>query len=207
MILRLRTLLLLEDEMSGQGQSDDEKFLQALRATRQFLESSQPAENLENATEQLTKCVLGLPDPVQKPASLAGRVRAKILHVFGRSDGIEGTIAWLRKTGRFDEWQLKLVRRAKVLHEDEDGRVFVRSHGLAIEIALIGLATISFLLGLWVFWLMSSSGTLTEIGWSYCIGTIAGAIIGNLLDRSVKFEKAQQGVLSVAPWLAEPAKG
>jgi hypothetical protein len=57
------------------------------------------------------------------------------------------------------------------------------------------------MLGLWVCWLMSSNGALYKIGWSYCIGTIAGTIVGNLLDRSVKFEKIQKEVLSVAPWL------
>jgi hypothetical protein len=197
----------LEDEMSGHGQSDDDKVFQALKATRQFFESEQPASNLDEAFEQLRQRVLDISEPVQKPVSLAGRVRAKVLHMFGRSEGIEGMIAWLRGTGRFEESKLKLVRRAKVLIEDENGHVFVRKQGLAIEIALMGLVSISFMLGFWVCWLISSNGSsLAEIGWSYCIGTIAGAIIGRLLDRSVKFEKIQKEVLVVAPWLAEPVK-
>lgn len=193
--------------MTTHGQSDDEKFLQALKATKQYFESAHPAANLEEATEQLRKSVLEIPDSAQKPNSLAGRIRAKVLHVLGRSDGIEGMVTWLRKTGHFEEWQLKLVRRAKVLCEDENGHVFVRKHGLAIEIALAGVATISFMLALWVCWLISSNGSLAKIGWSYCIGTLTGVIAGNLWDRSVKFEKIKKDVLSVAPWLAAPAKG
>lgn len=183
---------------------EDEAIWSLFRGLNQALTRDGDPIGTDEAVKQLRQAMCLFPNVgSSRPASAWGRIKARVYRLMGRTGGTEACIEWLRHTGEFTDKDLNLIRRAKLFYEEAEGIVLLRSSGLNPMAAVAAIATITFVAGIWVGWvLFTEHSGIQTVANSYAIGAVLGLIADRILDRSLRFELIRNKIQSIAPWFA-----
>jgi len=193
--------------MDDRQDKDADKVWNALAAIRGVAEDSKRQSGAETADVKLRRALFSANlDQVKQGQSIQRHATGLLRCLSECSKGTEACIDWLKKTGQFLDKELDLARRVQLFDQTESGSIVIRQKPLSGRWAVILIAGIFFLVGLWVGWvLFTNNSGFQQIAYSYAVGMILGNIAGYVLDRSFRFACLRDKVLSVAPWLDKTA--
>ncbi len=135
----------------------------------------------------------------------AKRLKAVVHRLSGSTPRLETFVAWLGKTGRFSEKELRRIRRVGLFREEETGQIAINKNMLSLGKATIILCLLFLIAGIWIGWVIfGSRGDFQGIVNSFALGIIIGAIASIVLDKSFRFKQIKTKIELVAPWLADP---
>lgn len=184
---------------------DEERVWCALSVIRELAEENEAPKGLVAGEAELRRLLMQprFDTPAEMP-TVHGRFTALLHHLSGRTPSTEACIDWLKKTGKFSEPELNLIRRVKLFYENATGHVLLRQRRLSDAHAVFLLSLLTFSAGVWVGWvLFSSNAGLQQIANSLAFGIILGTLARIVLDWSFRSARVREKVLGVAPWLQE----
>lgn len=191
--------------MGGAEKNDasDEYVRIALGRIRELVDEGNPNRGEDATLLSLREKLLEIRP---RSATVHARFRSAYLtqfrHFLGRSDRVEVVIAWLRQTNQFDDKQIERIRRIGLLEEKEGRSVVVRDQPISKSLASLVAALLASMTGGWVAWVwFAAEGNLLLVSNSYAVGWVFGTIVGYMLDKSFRFAKMREKVLSIAPRL------
>lgn len=191
--------------MGGAEKNDasDEYVRIALARIRELVDERDPSRDEDAALLSLREKLLEIRP---RSATVHARFRSASLTQFryflGRSERVEAVIAWLRQTDQFDDKQIERIRRIGLLEEKEDGSVVVRGQPISESLASLVAAFLASMTGGWIAWVwFAAEGNLLLVSNSYAVGWVFGTIVGYMLDKSFRFAKMREKILSIAPRL------
>lgn len=192
--------------MGGAEKNDasDEYVRIALARIRELVDEGNSNRDEDDALLSLREKLLEIrPKSAPVHASFRSAYLTQFRHfVWGRSDRVEAVIAWLRQTDQFDDKQIERIRRIGLLEEKEDGSVVVREQPISESLASLVAAFLASMTGGWITWVwFAAEGNVLLVSNSYAVGWVFGTIVGYMLDKSFRFAKMREKVISVAPRL------
>lgn len=157
--------------------------------------------SLDEAVNRLRLEILDAPmSTFEERRPTISQFAAPVYKLLGKSERVEACVDWLRKTGQFTKQELDLIRRIKLFREEKSGCIFVPQELVSLAKATILISALSFLAAIWIGWILfTDHAGLQQIACSFSFGTIVGTLVGYLLDRSFRFERIRNKVLSISP--------
>jgi len=135
--------------------------------------------------------------------SVFGDLVGRLSRLSVGSAELERCVDWLKKTGKFNDREIALVRQVHLFHETESGMFVVGTQRLSDERASVLLASLVFLGGLWVGWvLFADNEGLQQISNSFALGAVFGTVAQYAFNYSFGTRRIRDKILKIAPWFA-----